>query len=83
MPSGVKSFEELMQQALPALMGGAQVGAGNDVDSDSDGLTDTEELQWGTDKHNPDTDGDGYTDKQEVDGGYNPLGEGQLSVMPN
>ena len=48
------------------------------LDTDSDGLTDMQEVAYGTDKSKPDTDGDGYTDSQEVQGGYNPLGPGKL-----
>ncbi len=47
-------------------------------DSDNDGLTDMEEIIYGTDKDNPDTDGDGYTDGEEVEGGFNPNGSGKL-----
>ncbi len=36
------------------------------IDSDMDGLDDYQELQLGTDPHNPDTDGDGLTDWEEV-----------------
>lgn len=39
---------------------------GGDIDSDGDGLTDKEEVIYGTDPYNPDTDGDGLTDGQEV-----------------
>ena len=35
-------------------------------DTDKDGLTDDQELQSGTDSHNPDTDGDGISDGDEV-----------------
>lgn len=35
-------------------------------DSDGDGLSDWEEVLWGTDPHNPDTDGDGISDKDQV-----------------
>jgi hypothetical protein len=38
----------------------------NEVDSDSDGLSDADEAVWGTDPRNPDTDGDGYSDGMEV-----------------
>lgn len=48
-------------------------------DTDRDGLTDLEELQYGTDPNKRDTDGDGYYDGEEVDGGYNPLGPGLLN----
>ncbi|GEM_PF-297177 len=43
------------------------------LDSDQDGLTDTEEKLYGTDPHNADTDGDGYSDGAEVKAGYDPL----------
>ncbi|MBI5091279.1 MAG: carboxypeptidase regulatory-like domain-containing protein [Candidatus Hydrogenedentes bacterium] len=44
-----------------------------DVDSDGDGLTDTEETTLGTDPNNVDTDGDGINDDVEVAYGSNPL----------
>lgn len=43
------------------------------VDSDDDGLTDTEEAALGTDPENADSDGDGLSDGTEVDLGTNPL----------
>jgi phosphatidylserine/phosphatidylglycerophosphate/cardiolipin synthase-like enzyme len=43
------------------------------ADSDSDGLSNGEELQRGTDPYNPDTDGDGMMDGDEVSMGTNPL----------
>lgn len=48
------------------------------IDSDNDGLTDSQEAKYGTDPHNPDTDGDGFKDGDEVKNGYNPLGSGKL-----
>jgi len=44
-----------------------------DLDSDEDGLTDTEEIDYMTDKNNPDTDNDGINDKDEVDQKSDPL----------
>jgi hypothetical protein len=38
----------------------------DDIDSDGDGLTDSEEETYGADPDNPDTDGDGLTDGEEV-----------------
>ena len=38
----------------------------DDIDSDGDGLTDSEEETYGTDPDSPDTDGDGLTDGEEV-----------------
>lgn len=49
-------------------------------DTDSDGLTDQEEVTLGTDLANRDTDGDGYTDKEEFDQGLDPLGPGKLDT---
>lgn len=40
--------------------------AGGPKDSDMDGLTDAEELQLGTNPHDPDTDKDGLSDYDEV-----------------
>lgn len=48
------------------------------VDSDSDGLTDKEEILFGTDEDLPDTDLDTFLDGEEVKVGYNPAGEGKL-----
>ncbi len=48
------------------------------IDSDMDGLTDSEELQYETDPNNPDTDADGFKDGDEVSNGYNPRGTGKL-----
>ncbi|MGR3311070.1 MAG: hypothetical protein ACUZ77_09860 [Candidatus Brocadiales bacterium] len=43
-------------------------------DVDKDGLTNQEEMEWGTNPNNPDTDGDGIMDGIEVhDLGTNPL----------
>lgn len=39
---------------------------GGEMDSDGDGLLDSEEAQIGTDPFNPDTDGDGLSDGEEV-----------------
>lgn len=39
---------------------------GGEIDSDGDGLLDSEEAQIGTDPFNPDTDGDGLSDGEEV-----------------
>jgi hypothetical protein len=42
-------------------------------DSDQDGLSDNEEITYGTDPLKADTDGDGYNDGAEVQSGYDPL----------
>ena len=43
------------------------------LDCDGDGLTDEEELVFGTDPHNVDTDGGGISDFDEIVGGLDPL----------
>ncbi|MBU1907810.1 hypothetical protein KKF59_01610 [Patescibacteria group bacterium] len=46
-------------------------------DSDSDGLSDAEEVLFGTSVSNVDSDGDGYNDGSEVMNGYDPETLGQ------
>jgi hypothetical protein len=49
------------------------------LDSDGDGLSDLQEIQFfNTSANNPDTDGDGKTDFEEVEAMTNPLGTGKL-----
>lgn len=48
------------------------------IDTDQDGLTDVEEVVYGTDQAQPDSDSDGYLDGDEVKNGYNPQGSGRL-----
>ncbi|MEA2088513.1 MAG: hypothetical protein U9O55_01560 [Patescibacteria group bacterium] len=48
----------------------------NNIDSDNDGLVDSEEIKLGTDILNPDTDGDGYLDGEEVKKINAPLAKG-------
>ena len=43
------------------------------VDSDGDGLSDSEEALLGTDPNNADSDGDGISDGDEVANGTDPL----------
>lgn len=45
-------------------------------DEDEDGLTDVEELLYGTEHDKPDTDGDSYLDGSELIAGYCPLQSG-------
>lgn len=48
------------------------------IDSDADGLTNQEEILYGTNAGSADTDLDGFKDGQEVLGRYNPNGTGKL-----
>ncbi|HOX10840.1 MAG TPA: hypothetical protein PK333_02520 [Candidatus Moranbacteria bacterium] len=43
------------------------------IDSDCDGLTNSEEKLYGTNLANADTDGDSYSDMVEIESGYDPL----------
>lgn len=43
------------------------------IDSDCDGLTNSEEKLYGTNLDNIDTDGDSYSDMVEIESGYDPL----------
>lgn len=50
------------------------------LDSDSDGLSDSEELVFSTDARNPDSDGDGFLDGNEVFHFYNPAQKAPLKL---
>ena len=47
-------------------------------DADLDGLTNLEELDWGTNPYDADTDGDGMKDAEEIKQGRNPVGKGSI-----
>lgn len=51
---------------------------GTGVDSDADGLSDTQEQGIGSDSNDPDTNGNGVLDGNEVLAGLNPAGSGNL-----
>ena len=57
-----------VQYGFSALLGGQQ-----NIDADSDGLSNLQEQNIGTNPLLSDTDGDGYSDGVEVDLGTNPL----------
>ena len=44
-----------------------------DIDSDTDGLLNSQEEAIGSDPENPDSDGDGYLDGIEHDAGFDPM----------
>lgn len=75
-PKDAKTLEDLMKSLFPQQ---EEVTA---IDTDGDGLTDQDEMLYGTLPDNTDTDGDGYSDGDEVKNGYNPNGEGKL-VIPS
>ncbi|MFO0764540.1 MAG: fibronectin type III domain-containing protein [Patescibacteria group bacterium] len=51
------------------------------LDSDSDGLSDSEEAVFGTDARNPDTDHDGFLDGNEVFHLYNPAAQAPVRLL--
>ena len=51
------------------------------LDTDSDGLTDLEEVLYKSDPRNPDTDGDGFLDGNEVFHLYNPGGRAPARLL--
>ena len=53
-----------------------------DSDSDNDGLSDHDEMVYGTDPLDPDSDGDGALDKDEIDAGSDPLAASQGPGIP-
>ncbi|MFN3337837.1 MAG: hypothetical protein ACK42I_10105, partial [Thermomicrobium sp.] len=60
-------YQEVTFEVLPVSGGGpASPPPQGSIDSDSDGLTDDDELSFGTDPYNRDTDGDGLTDGFEA-----------------
>jgi len=84
-PASVKTPEEVFGGLFGGLLTPKPNIASSSVnqldinqDTDNDGLTDQEEIIYGTDSNNPDTDGDGFKDGDEVKSGYNPNGEGKL-----
>ena len=52
------------------------------ADPDQDGLTNTQELAYGTDTNQWDSDGDGYSDGEEISFGSDPLDSESLASYP-
>lgn len=89
-PQATKSLDQIWQELTNSALDTSFINSNSNIntnssisenlakDSDNDGLTDMEEIIYGTDSQNPDSDGDGYKDGAEVDNGYNPLGPGKL-----
>lgn len=68
-PQGVFARNRNMASALPS-----------SLDTDGDGLTDAEELLWGTDPAQADSDQDTYGDGKEVRDGFDPLASGDARL---
>lgn len=72
--SSIKKLLLLILITGVAACGGGDGGIGNAVDTDGDGLSDTQEATLGTSELLVDTDGDGMSDGDEhTNGGFNPL----------
>lgn len=61
----------------------AQAEIKNDIDSDSDGLSDLEEALLNTNPAIAYSDDDSYTDLAELKSLYNPAGQGKIIVNPS
>ncbi len=75
-----KQSDELVVSTMPeqrAMVLGTKI-ISSDIDSDYDGLSDSYELDLGTNPNHWDSDGDGYSDGTEIKNGYDPLGPGKL-----
>jgi YD repeat-containing protein len=65
--------------AVPSAANTLRILDGN-VDTDGDGLTNSDELARGLNPLSADTDGDGFSDSEEVEFGANPLDRGDTPV---
>jgi hypothetical protein len=61
----------------------ADLNLTNSSDIDDDGLSDTVETAFGTNKEKADTDDDGYGDKEEVLKGFNPNKAKEMTIDTN
>lgn len=64
--------ENINTSVVPPPVNTSGVSLPSSEDTDSDGLTDSEELLYGTALANPDSDGDTFMDGEEVLNGYDP-----------
>lgn len=71
-PQGADIDAVIALNSVPVIAGG--------TDSDGDGLSDADEVAFGTDPHNPDTDGDGQDDGLEAALCHCPLLHGDTAV---
>ncbi|MEM0481260.1 MAG: hypothetical protein QXQ14_03730, partial [Candidatus Aenigmatarchaeota archaeon] len=76
-----KSLVSSLLVSIPFIIGGLVAGyylwkrkeEEKYIDSDNDGLTDSEEIRLGTNPLSKDSDNDGLTDSEEIRLGTNPL----------
>jgi hypothetical protein len=79
-----KSGSASISQQINYLLGDQKTGPDQEnIDSDNDGLNDSEEKKYKTDPNNPDTDNDGYLDGEEVASGYNPTKKAPGDELPD
>lgn len=79
-PNGTYSVDLSVTSAVGTNSTWCQFSYSNGIDTDGDGLSDSEEQTIGTSKEDPDSDGDGFFDGMEVFHGSDPLDE--TSVIP-
>ena len=80
-PSNAISIADYVPDQSTSLLISSLAETTSTVDSDGDGLTDSDELgSWSTNPFSSDSDADGYPDQTEVTNGYNPNGPGRLLI---
>ena len=80
----MKKIRFLLLMIIFLLVGVSSSNANMLMDTDSDGIPDTDELNiYKTDINNADTDGDGYSDWLELNAGYSPLNSKPVKLEDN
>jgi len=67
---------------LPQSQNSSLQGLDPNSDADGDGLSNGDEVRWGTNLSSPDSDGDGFKDGEEVRAGHNPTVAGPNDALP-
>jgi uncharacterized repeat protein (TIGR01451 family) len=77
------SGNRLERAAMDGTLSIATLGASSSVDSDGDGLTNTEEAWWCTDPNNPDSNNDGVSDFVQVQQARDWMANRRSTYSPN
>jgi len=78
---GVSPASTEVAATLATLVPSAPTLPPGGLDSDSDGLSDSEEIVFATDPRNPDSDRDGFLDGNEVFHLYNPAAQAPVRIL--